>query len=224
MRTEPLFQLKQNRMTNRKKVTIGLIITGILSLIVLLITIYGQFTGTFLIKLTYAAERKGILLSTDSNFTDSTDKLILTPVSNVEDMIESNLIHIDEILASEGGQYVDPDGNENYVAYTFFIKNTGAEVVDIRYDLMIVKQYKHLDDAITTLMYIDYLDDSPIEKIRYNKTDGKRHLGTKKFQNFMPNDVYKITIISFIDGELSNPSMLGGAVKINLVFTVETAG
>lgn len=222
MRTEPLFNLKQNKMSRSKKVTIGLIITGILSLILVLITVYGQFTGTFLIKLTYSAERKGILLSEDVEFTEGKERLILNPISNVEDMIEENIVKIDEIFASTGGQFVDPD-NKNYVAYTFYIKNSGQEVVDVRYDLMITKAHKNLDKALKIIMYQDDLIGEPLEKDYYVKQDNSTHLGSKRFADFKPEDMKKITIIAFIDGELSTPEMLGGAVRINLVFTIETA-
>ena len=142
MKTDPLFNLKQkNRLSREKKVTLGLIITGILSFLVVLVTIYGQFTGTFLIKLTSAAERKGILLATDHGFESETEKLVLNPISNVEDILESNIVRIEEILASEGGQYEDPDGNNYYIAYTFFVKNSGREVIDVRYDLTLLRQH-----------------------------------------------------------------------------------
>lgn len=222
MRTDPLFNLKPNKISNSRKVTIGLIITGILSILLVLITVYGQFTGTFLIKLTYSAEQKGILLSKDIDFIDGKERLILNPVSNVEDMIEENIVKIDEIFASEGGQFVDDD-NKNYVAYTFYIKNTGQEVVDVRYDLMITKAHKNLDKALKIIMYQDDLNGEELSKDYYLKQGDSNHLGSKRFADFRPGNMKKITIIAFIDGHLSNPSMLGGAVRINLVFTIETA-
>ncbi|NMA05902.1 MAG: hypothetical protein GX931_06000 [Acholeplasmataceae bacterium] len=224
MKTDPLFNLKQkNRLSREKKVTLGLIITGILSFLVVLVTIYGQFTGTFLIKLTSAAERKGILLATDHGFESETEKLVLNPISNVEDILESNIVRIEEILASEGGQYEDPDGNNYYIAYTFFVKNSGREVIDVRYDLTLLRQHKRLGEALAVIMYIDNLDGTPPEKEIYYKKEGSNLLGAKRFENFEVDEVKKITIITFIDGHRSNPEMLGGAVKIQLVFTVETA-
>lgn len=224
MKTDPLFNLKQkNKLSREKKVTLGLIITGILSFLVVLITIYGQFTGTFLIKLTSAAERKGILLATDYGFETETERLVLNPISEIEDIIESNIVRIDEILASEGGQYVDPDGNKYYIAYTFYIKNSGQEVIDVKYDLMIAKQHKRLGEALAIIMYIDELDGTQPEKEVYYKPEGSNLMGTKKFADFEPGDIKKITIIAFIDGHYSTPQMLGGAVKIQLIFGVETA-
>ncbi|MGI6360372.1 MAG: hypothetical protein ACOX02_04980 [Acholeplasmatales bacterium] len=224
MKTDPLFNLKQKRRLSReKKVTLGLIITGFLSLLVVLITIYGQFTGTFLIKLTSAAERKGISLATDYGFETETEKLVLNPISDVEDIIESNIIRIDEILASDGGQYVDPDGNNYYIAYTFYIKNSGREVINIKYDLILAKQYKRLGEALAVIIYVDNLDGTQPEKEVYYKQEGSNVLGTKRFENFEVDAVKKITIIAFIDGHYSTSKMLGGAVKIQLVFGVETA-
>lgn len=224
MKTDPLFNLQQkNKLSKEKKVTLGLIITGILSFLVVLITIYGQFTGTFLIKLTSAAERKGILLATDYGFATETEKLVLNPISEVEDILESNIVRIDEILASEGGQYEDPDGNEYYIAYTFYIKNSGQEVIDVKYDLMLARQHRRLGEALAVIMYIDDLDGTPPVKETYHKPADSSLMGTKKFPNFQPGEIKKITIIAFIDGHYSTPDMLGGAVKIQLIFSVETA-
>ncbi len=225
MKTDPLFNLKQkNIFTREKKITFALIITGLLSIILVLITVYGQFTGTFLVKLTYAAEKKGIMLSESGDFTDSTEKLTLKPIQDVEDIVESNLLRIDEILAAPGGHYDDPDGNNYYVAYNFFLKNVGDEVVDIRYDFRVLAQQKRLDKATTVIFYEHgSTGEAPIKKYFMQEED-ENYLGGSRIPNFNVNEVMKFTLIVYIDGNRSNETMLGGAVKIDLVFTIETAG
>lgn len=225
MKTDPMFNLKKKyKLTKEQKVTIGLIVTGLLSILLILITIYGQFTGTFLIKLTHSAEKKGIQLSLTDDFGNPKEKLVLNPVNNTEDMIEENLVRrIEEILASEGGQYEDPDGNKNYIAYTFYLKNVGEEVVNIRYDFRLLAQQKNLGDAMTIIFYEHSQTGEDPLKNYYHKRQGTDYLGGNRIPNFEVNEVIKFTLIVYIDGHLSNPSMLGGAVKINLVFTVETA-
>ncbi|MGI6781479.1 MAG: hypothetical protein ACOX56_01380 [Acholeplasmataceae bacterium] len=224
MKTDPMFNLStKKKFTREQKVTIGLIVTGILSILLVLITIYGQYTGTFVIKLTHTAEKKGIKLSQTNDFINKTERLVLNPVNDTEDMIEENIIRIDEILASEGGQYEDPDGNYNYIAYTFFLKNVGEEVVNLRYDFRIVSQQKNLDRAMTIIFYEHSLTGEEPQKDYYHKTSENNYLGGKRIPNFQVGETRKFTLIVFIDGVRSNATMLGGAVKINLIFTVETA-
>ena len=224
MRTDPMFHLKtKKKLTKEQKVTIGLIVTGILSILLVIITIYGQFTGTFVIKLTHTAEKKGIKLSQTDSFLEKTEKLVLNPVSDTEDMIEENIVRIGEILQSEGGQYEDPDGNENYIAYTFFLKNVGEEVVNIKYHFRIVSQQRNLDDSTMIIFYEHSTTGEPPIKTYYFKEDDDNYLGGKEIMNFEVGEIRKFTLIVFVDGNRSSPDMLGGAVKINLIFNIETA-
>lgn len=224
MKTDPMFNLKhKTKLTKAQKVTIGLIVTGLFSILLMLITIYGQFTGTFLIKVTHIAKKKGVLLSLNNDFGDASDKLVINPIREIEDILEENIVRISEILVSEGGQYVDPDGNNNYIAYTFYIKNVGEEVVDIRYDLRVLAQRNNLADATTIILYEHSETGEDYEKIYYLKQEGTDYLGGNRIQDFKVNEVRKFTLIAFIDGHRSNPSMKGGAVKFTLVFTVESA-
>lgn len=224
MKTDPMFQLKTKKKLSREfKITVGLIITGLLSIILVLITIYGQYTGTFLIKLTEDAEKKGITLSESSGFSGETEKLVLNPIHDVDDMIESNILKLDEILASEGGHYEDPDGNYNYIAYTFYIKNNGEEVVDIRYDFSIINDQKNLGKAMTIIFYEHSTTGEGLQKYYFHKDSDSNHLGGNTISNFQVGEMKKFTLIVFIDGHRSNSTMRGGAVKLNLVFTVLTA-
>ena len=225
MRTDPMFNLKtKNKLSKETKVTIGLIVTGILSILLVLITIYGQFTGTFLIKLTHVAERKGIVLFEDRDSIGGEEKLVLEPVRDTLDILEENILRIGEILESEGGQYIDPDGNNNYIAYTFYLKNNGEEVVDISYGFRIVGSQKNLDDAMMIIFYEhSNTGEEPVKRYFY-KVDDNDYLGGDKIPNLQVGEMRKFTIIVYIDGNRSNATMLGGAVKINLVFTVDTAG
>lgn len=224
VKTDSLFNItKKNKLSKEKKVTIGLIVTGILSLALVFVTIYGQFTGTFLVKVTYAAEQKGIILSEEEDFNNPLEKLVLNPIEDVDDILESNILRIDEILHAGGGHYEDPDGNDNYVAYNFYLKNTGTEVVDIRYDIRIVGQQNNLDKGATILLYEHDMDGTDHKKLVFEKDGEYNYLGGDKIINYEVGRIQKFTLIVFINGHRSDPSMLGGAVKVELIFSIETA-
>lgn len=220
MRTAPIFGFKPKKKLRGKIVALGLLITGFISLMVIITTIYGQFTGTFLIKMSHDADLKGIHLSESGDFDDRTEKLSLIPKSDLDDLIEENIVRIDEILDAPGGQYIDPDGEDNYIAYNFYIRNTGKEVINLRYDLNITAAEKKLDNAVVIILYKQ--DENGIVRERFHKEDSW-YLGGDIIYNFKPGDTIKYTFIAYIDGLYSTPEMLGGGVKVNLVFKIDNA-
>lgn len=220
MRTDPIFNLKSEKKSKSKFVILGLLITGLISFIIIVTTIYGQFTGTFLITMSHDAEQKGIKLSLSEDFIESEEKLSLIPIAGIEDLLEENIVRIDEILAGPGGHYEDPDGMDDYIAYNFYLKNTGEEVINLRYYIRIVEAYKKLDDALTVILYEVNEDGEPIKEV-YRK-EGSKLIGEKIIYNFRPQEVKKFTLIAFADGRFSTPEMLGGGVKVTIVFTLDT--
>ncbi len=220
MRTDPIFNLKDQKKSKSKFVILGLVITGLLSLVIILTTIYGQFTGTFLITMSHDANQKGIKLSLNEDLSNPEEKLSLIPIAGIEDILEENIVRIDDILAGPGGHYQDPDGVDDYIAYNFYLQNTGEEVINLKYHIRIVEAYKKLDDALTIILYEVNDEGEPIKEV-YRKDDS-RLIGEKIIYNFRPKEVKKFTLIAFIDGRYSTPEMLGGGVKLNIVFTLDT--
>lgn len=83
---------------------------------------------------------------------------------------------------------------------------------------------KNLDDAMMIIFYEhSNTGEEPVKRYFY-KEDGNDYLGGEKIPNLQVGEMRKFTLIVYIDGNRSNATMLGGAVKINLVFTVDTAG
>lgn len=223
MRTEPLFNLKPKRRRRWQLVSLAILITGILSMLAVVVTIYGQFTGTFLIKMNDDAELKGIHLSESGDFTDATEKLSLTPKSEMIDILFENIVFLDDILNAPGGQFEDPYHDDEYIAYNFFIKNTGKETINLKYDITITESKNKLEDALVLVLYRQGEGiKEPIKEV-YHKSGSRRYLGGDIIYNFRPGDVFKYTFISYIDGTYSTEEMLAGAVKVNLVFKIDSA-
>jgi hypothetical protein len=115
---------------------------------------------------------------------------------------------------------------ENYIAYTFYIENTGDKEVDYWYELSIIDVIRNVDDAVRIMIIRNE------EKTIYakkNELTNKEEEGTTMFySNKIPvleqrkdikkDETDKITIVIWIEG--SDPdcldNLIGGELKISM--------
>ena len=226
MKASDLF--KQPKKSRKKLYTgLGLLITGFLSIVFVFVTIYGQYTGNYLITLTKDAREKGISISEDNEFNKDESILKIQPLTFTEDMIASFDY---EAIESTNGQYFETDGSkQHYIAYTFYIRNLGKEVVNLEYNIVVMDDYKNL--ASGTAVWVkrtSYKGDQqigePFETIYSKAYTNKNEIARVKLASFKPNDVYKFTMIIWLNGEGENittsADMLGGALKLEWVFRI----
>src|SRR5690554_3180757 len=150
MRLSKILEVKRRKLRNRI-FTLGVFITGLLSIAFAVITFYGQNAGNFVMAVDYDSFRRGIILSTSRDFEITTSQLMTEPIEDAREMTYSWL-KIEEILQAEGN-YVDPD--YDYVAYTFYIMNNGFETVDITYHMRMTDSSYGIEDAIRILVIED---------------------------------------------------------------------
>ncbi|MFU8792882.1 MAG: hypothetical protein ACNA7K_02555 [Acholeplasmataceae bacterium] len=232
MRLSDVLGVRRN-LLRRRILTLGVIITGALSIAFTLITFYGQNAGNFIMTVDQDALRRGINLSEEPDFNVPTSRLMTNPVSEARDLTYSWL-KFDEIMATNG-QYFDPD--YEYIAYTFYIRNTGSETVDVHYNIRISDVYKNLDEAVRFLV----IEDDTIFRM-YQKPDRlidgelpeyfllpdpfyfntnstvMRHV----IENFRPGQTKKFSIVIWLEGQDpdTNDDVLGGMMKAHMNFTI----
>ena len=83
-----------------------MIITGIFSVLFIFVTVYGQYTGNYLITLTKEAKVKGIAISESMNFDKKEAVLRIAPLNNTLDSL--NDFPIQEI-ENTNGQYFEAE-------------------------------------------------------------------------------------------------------------------
>lgn len=148
---------------------------------------------------------------------------------------------ISETITNIDGETLPPyldniDGThngDNYVAYTFYFKNTGEKSVDYSYELYITNMTLDIEKAVRVRLYVDgeYTD------YAYPRTDGIEgpEPGTVAFQtgntivkkvvrNFAPEAITKYTIVIWLEGNDPDcvDKILGGEFKIDM--TLEVVG
>lgn len=224
MRVSELFNIEQKKKKNIMGIL--LIITGFLSLLIAIITVYGQYTGTYLISVTREAHRKGIAISETRDFTTNKVDINLDPLNDVED-IQASWLDV-EAAEKTDGQYYDPHENK-YVAYTFYLKNTGDETINVNYQIKIVDNYKNLADAtfFRVREYIEVGDDFELLRDNdYSKAlleEDSNNLSSVDISQFRVGEIRKFTFFVWIEGNYSTPDMMGGAIKFEWVFGITSA-
>ena len=166
----------------------------------------------------------GIIIYDDPNYKVYRSEL-LAPSPETFDNISHKWLPLD-IDQSLGGSH----NGKNYLAYTFYIENTGVDVSDYWNEVEIVDVIRDVDSAVRIRVYKDG------EYVTYAKLgpDGEAEPNTVPFindqiaalqhvENFKPGDIHKYTLVLWIEG--SDPdctdNILGGEFKVVMNFNSE---
>ncbi len=228
----------RKKMLKTRIVTLGVIITGMLSLAFTVATFYGQNAGNFVMTVDYAALTRGIQISTDEAFTSPSSILMSDPIRDARDMTYSWL-KLREVEETEGN-FTDID--YEYVAYTFYVRNMGTETIDVTYHIRITDVYNNLDEAIRILVIEDGV------QTMYQKPDALDAFGNppiyppelppavdfltdtivtrQRFTNFRPGDIKKFSVLIWLEGydPDTNDEVLGGMIKAQMNFSIDMFG
>lgn len=196
-------------------VFLGLLL--LLSITYFIVYIVNQ-TGNFTIMLDKnLQEKQTIVVSPRSDFGVTPTKMVMNSLEYMDNITESWLP--DDIDDIEG-----PHNGNNYMAYTFFVKNIGDDETEYRTTINILSVIKNVDEAIRVAVYKNG------EKTVYAKRRPDTYEpeeGTEPFnkvdqvmnvlhENFMPGDVDKYTVVIWLEGNDLEciDSILGGEMKM----------
>jgi hypothetical protein len=208
------------KFSTRQFLLLGALITGLVSSVIIFVTFYGQYTGTFTLSMQRDLMDKGIELSDEFAFTNPRSMLTVQPMEEIGDMLEQDL-NIEAARATDG-QYFDPQV-PYYMAYTYYLRNSGKEVINVNYRLRIIDSYKNVDKAIMVRYIQEDLATGEITDKLYSKVTDSNILINEEIFQFLNGRMKKITIFIWFDGFLTTPDMLGGGIKLDLSYTVSTA-
>lgn len=234
MRLSTVLGFRKRRIRNRI-VTLGIIISGMLSIAFAIITFYGQNAGNFVISIDESAAIRGIVISEEPSFTEQLSRLMTEPIDEARDMTYSWL-KIEEVEATNGN-YTDPD--HDYVAYTFYIQNTGSETVDITYYVRITDVNRRLDHAVRVLVIEDGVQSMYMMEDRVDLENPPFYpdimpestpfitdqmVMRKTFTNFKPGQIKKFSILVWLEGydPDTTDEIIGGRIRMTMNFTVNT--
>ena len=178
---------------------LGIVLIGLSALIVTVI--YPELlTGNFVFENDYSP-RHSIHIADNHDFSNSETRL------NAESQLDQigmtyKDININDILQSEG-LYIDT--NQSYMAYSFYIQNTGPEMISVDYHMRIVDVSNGFDDYVRILV----IEDDLVYQM-YQKADQPDEDDIMPQYNEMPEGidfesadmVFRNTFHDFIPGEV----------------------
>lgn len=215
----------KRKMINRI-VKLGIIILLLLFSILYLILYVVNSNGYFTINLdrNLKSERH-ILMSSDSEFSAETVQIKVKGLEYMNNITKS-WIPIKEVISKEGD-----NSDDNYIAYTFFIKNAGDEEVSYKTKIVIESVIKDVDEAVR----VDVITNGE-EKVYAKKAkDGSNEPDTIPFisnhlimqedrNNLKPGEIDRYSIIVWLEG--NDPEciddIIGGEMKMAMVITEKT--
>lgn len=207
-------------------VKMGLLILLLFFSVLYLILYVVNSNGYFTIKLdkNLKSERH-ILLSSDSEFSAETVEIKVKGLEYMDNITEG-WIPFDELTSKEGD-----NSDDNYIAYTFFVKNDGNENVDYKSKIVIESVIKNVDEAVRVALYTNG------ERKVYAKKakDGNAEPNTISFlsnhlimqqdrNNIKPGEIDRYTVIVWLEGKDPEciDDIIGGEMKMAMVITEKT--
>lgn len=186
------------------------------------------------------------LINTNGNFTITLDKnamedekLIVSPRSDfsytTHKITVDNLDYMDNISGSWIPDDVDsidgPHNGNNYMAYTFYVKNNSEDIIAYSVSINILSVIKGVDDAVRVAVYKNgektvYAKKTPIGDIEPNTTPfvNKDQVMKELYEDFKPGDVDKYTVVVYLEGD--DPQcindILGGEMKMDMLIGENT--
>ncbi len=214
-----------------------------LVLLYILSLLFGRY-GSFTVRVKEFEDRKYALsLSEEESFR--------YPTSHLEAAAATNITNIDGATLPDNLNDTNGMHNgDNYLAYTFYIKNTGEAACGYRCSLVISQATMGLDAAARVRVYFggdyykaetdtyrhdggytDYakaktggngLPEVDAESRVMTNFSGSDVVMEAEKENFFPGDISKVTVVIWLEGNDPDctDDVLGGQFKLDMVFTI----
>ena len=128
----------------------GMLITLFLSICVIVVTIYGQNVGNFVISIEQEASDLGLSLSEDVTFEHPTVRLYAESIENATNISGFDLPK--NILEGDGAKNGGPKNLGQYMAYSFYLKNSGE--VKMSYSSKVTIEEEHLEVSAAFRLWV----------------------------------------------------------------------
>lgn len=198
-----------------------LLLLGLLAVVAILfgMSFIQEKMGNFTVNLDrLELYRKGISISEDGDFTDPTARLTAASLEDATNITITDLPDdLDELEGNHNGQ--------NYVAYTYFVRNAGK--IDVGYEAVVRMDgcSKGAEEAVRIAVWRN----GERQVYAEPSSDGTPEEGCENFQddkvvctfteeNFLVGNVDKYTIVIWMEGEDPEcvDEIIGGSVQFSM--------
>lgn len=181
--------------------------------------------GNFTITLDdNAYEQEKLIVSPRSDFAYTTHKIKVENLDYMDNISESWLpVDIDN--------HDGPHNGNNYMAYTFYVKNNSDDVLSYSVAINILSVISGVDEAVRIAVYRNgektvYAKKTPIGDIEPGTTPfvSENQVMNMLYDNFSPGDVDKYTVVVWLEGDdpecINN--IIGGELKMDMLLGENT--
>lgn len=204
-------------------IKMGLLILLLFFSLLYLVLYVVNSNGYFTIKLdkNLKAERH-ILLSSDSEFSAETVEIKVKGLEYMDNITES-WIPMDEVIKKEGD-----NSGDNYIAYTYFIKNDGEQKTDYKSKIVVESVIKNVDDVVRVAVFTNGEKKVYAKKAKNGKEEPNtiaflsNHLIMEQERNGLePGQMDRYTILVWLEGKDPEciDDIIGGEMKMSMVIT-----
>lgn len=232
--SDVLVDKKINKSKRKYFIFISLIITGILSFTLVVVTYFGFFTGENYIVIDKTLGDRGIYITKNKDLSGKSAKIVIEPVTeNGIDEISDNLIDFN-IRNSDSnlfGIYSQKSNGiiYNYAVYQFYLINDSNKdeyILDVNYQAVVVKNVNGIKDAIGYRSFVDSYEGGRV--IREDSDSGVKFFKDQDVLDpilaLKPNEVKRITMFFWLDGNLTTDKMIGGSITLKINLSIGNAG
>ena len=192
------------------------------SVVYLVSALYSRY-GSFTVSIAKEQDTTRLLsLCDDDQFLYPTSKLSIKLSEDITNISKDDL---PGYLDSKNGSY----NGDNFLAYTFYLKNAGTSTVTYEYAMLISQVTQDVDEAARIRLYhngeyVDYAkvgaDGEPEpETVKFLKED---FVTQKWVDSFAPEDIHRFTVVLWLEG--NDPEcvddIIGGQMKIGMTFKI----
>lgn len=233
MNLSSVLGFRKRRIRNRI-LTLGVIISGMLSIAFAIITFYGQNAGNFVISVDSVAKLRGITISETPTFEQQLSRLLTDPIDQARD-VTYTWLKIDEVSQTNGSYH---DTDLEYVAYTFYVQNSGSETLDVNYSIKITEKMSGIEDAIRILIIEDGVETMYMKPDEIAPGEDEPYypelmpsaapflsdtiVFRKTFENFKPGQIKKFSLLVWLEGydPDTNDDILNARIRMEMLFTI----
>ncbi len=236
--------LKASRAARFTKASrLGIMVSAVLTFLIFAISYYGEVVGNFTFTVDRVAQNAGISMYENHLLKEYTARLIADPAENANGMTiycgtqytefplgsDVCLPTDDEVTSVDG-----PSNGESYIAYTFYVENSGDVPLDLSASMNILSTAKGAEEAVRVRIIIDGIGTTYAKRQSLKGTaPGELEPLTEDFYSptevmyeeitfFEPGSVMKISVMVWYEGEDADHTinLLGGGVKLDMQFSV----
>lgn len=233
MNLSSVLGFRKRRIRNRI-LTLGVIISGMLSIAFAIITFYGQNAGNFVISVDSLAKERGIMISETPTFGQQLSRLLTEPIDQARD-VTYTWLKIDEVTQTNGTYH---DVDFEYVAYTFYVQNSGFETLDLTYSIIITEKMNGIEDAIRILVIEDGVESMYMkpDEIAFGEEEpyypdlmpsaapflSDTVVLRKTIENYKPGQIKTFSLLVWIEGydPDATDDILDARIRMEMLFTI----